>query len=363
MAKAKRLNSGNWRTLAYSHTEIVDGKKIKRYESFTAETKAESEYMAAEFSYNKKKRMRKSELTVGQAVDDYIKSKDGILSGTTIAGYRKIRRNNLQGLMNMKLKDVDRKIIQEAVNAEAKLISPKTKKPLSAKTIGNAHGLVYSAIEMFAPDILVKTTLPRKKKNVTQLPTPDEIFKLIKGTDIELPCLLAMWLSFSMSEIRGIKISAIKDGCITITRVIVDVDGIPTEQDITKEYDRTRKSVVPPYLMNLIEQNENYIKHKSEGTDGYLITKSGKNIYDRFILLQQKAGFQHTRFHDLRAVNASVMLQLNIPNKYAQERGGWLTDSTLKSAYQKTFSSERLRVDAVIDEYFTSIVSDEITQE
>lgn len=358
MAKAKRLESGNWRTQAYSHTDIVDGEKIRRYESFTAETKAESEYLAAEFSLKKSKGKRKSELTVGQAVDDYIKSKDGILSKTTIAGYRKIRRNNLQALMNMKIKDVDRSTIQEEVNKETKIKSEKTGRPLSAKTIGNAHGLVYSALEMCAPDITVKTTLPKKKRNVSELPTPQEVFNLIKGTDIELPCLLAMWLSYSMSEIRGIKVSAIKNGHITISRVVVDVEGVPTEQDRTKEYARTRKSAIPPYLMELIEKNENYIKHKGEGTDGYLITRTGKNIYDRFVLLQRKAGFPHTRFHDLRAISASVMLQLNIPNKYAQERGGWITDHTLKEVYQKTFSDERKKVDARVDEYFSQIVSE-----
>ena len=61
-------------------------------------------------------------------------------------------------------------------------------------------------------------------------------------------------------------------------------------------------------------------------------------------------------FHDLRAVNASVMLLLGIPDKYAMERGGWATDNILKSVYQQTFSAERIKVDAMIDDYFNSIV-------
>jgi len=72
MAKAKKLPSGSWRVLVYSHSEPVyddNGKPIldkagkpkqKRfYESFTSDDpstagKREAEYAAAEFALNKK---------------------------------------------------------------------------------------------------------------------------------------------------------------------------------------------------------------------------------------------------------------------------------------------------------------------
>ena len=60
-------------------------------------------------------------------------------------------------------------------------------------------------------------------------------------------------------------------------------------------------------------------------------------------------------FHDLRHMNASVMLALNVPDKYAMERGGWSTNHVMKSVYQHTFSAERKAVDDRIDDYFTGI--------
>ena len=51
-------------------------------------------------------------------------------------------------------------------------------------------------------------------------------------------------------------------------------------------------------------------------------------------------------------MNASVMLKLGVPDKYAMERGGWSTDRTMKTVYQHTFSAERQRVDALVDNYF-----------
>lgn len=62
----------------------------------------------------------------------------------------------------------------------------------------------------------------------------------------------------------------------------------------------------------------------------------------------------HMTFHDLRHVNASVMALLQIPDKYAMERGGWKTDSTMKGVYTHTFSKARKDVDETIDSYFES---------
>lgn len=76
-------------------------------------------------------------------------------------------------------------------------------------------------------------------------------------------------------------------------------------------------------------------------------------MIDRFHRYLTAAGVAKITFHQLRHLNASVMLALGVPNLYAQERGGWSTDHTLKSVYQHTFSAERSRVDSLIDDFFT----------
>ena len=71
MAKAKKLKSGNWRCLVYSHTDSK-GKRI--YESFTASTKAEAEAMAAQFKLDTD-RKRTEDVTVKEAVENYLKAR------------------------------------------------------------------------------------------------------------------------------------------------------------------------------------------------------------------------------------------------------------------------------------------------
>ena len=79
------------------------------------------------------------------------------------------------------------------------------------------------------------------------------------------------------------------------------------------------------------------------------------SIYKSFKLRVTRAGYPDMTFHDLRHLNASVMLMLGVPDKYAMERGGWSTTSTLKNVYQETFSDERRIYDDRIDDYFTEI--------
>ncbi len=358
MAKAKKLKSGSWRILVYSHTEPVDGKQIRRYESFTSEDKKEVEYLAAQFAKDKKRRSRVQNWTVGEAIDGYMASKDGILSPTTIEGYKKIRKNNIQTLMPINLRDLNKEIIQKAINQEAKKISTRTGKPLSAKSIANIHGLLSAALDFYYPDLILKTALPAKEKKIVELPAVEDVINAVIRTEIELPCLLAIWMSYSMSEVRGIKVSAIDEsGYISIKDVIVDVDGKPVSKSKTKAFARTRKSKLPEYLFNLIKSQETYKRAKETGIDEYLIALSGKGIYNRFLTIQKANGLPHTRFHDLRHMNASVMLQLNIPDKYAMERGGWITSHTLKKVYQHTFSDERKVIDDRIDSYFEKIIN------
>ena len=56
------------------------------------------------------------------------------------------------------------------------------------------------------------------------------------------------------------------------------------------------------------------------------------------------------------------MLMIVVPNKYAMERGGWATDNVLKSVYQQTFTSERIKVDKMIDDYFNGIIEKRSSQ-
>ena len=87
MAKAKQLQSGNWRVLLYVGTE--NGKR--KYKSFTAPTKKQAEYMAAEYAILPGAKKKAESMTLGEDIDRYIATKEGVLSPKTVREYKRLR--------------------------------------------------------------------------------------------------------------------------------------------------------------------------------------------------------------------------------------------------------------------------------
>ena len=183
------------------------------------------------------------------------------------------------------------------------------------------------------------------KPKLKELPTAEQVMNMVCGTDIELPCLLAMWLSLRMGEVRGLQFRDLHDNVLTVCRSNIYFDGKNNIRDMNKTYKSTRRLTVPDYIKQFIEA----VPHKKE--DEFIVQMEYQTLRSKFYKLLVERGY-HMAFHDLRHLSASVMLMLNIPDKYAMERGGWSTNSTLKSVYQHTFSEERKK----IDDYFNSII-------
>jgi integrase len=328
---AKKLPSGSWRCRAYD-------SKTKSTKSFTAPTKKEAEFLANEWLTGRKKLPAENK-TVKQAITDYIELKKAILSPKTIDTYNiTLRRQYSEGFLSCKLGDLDGVVIQAEVNLMTSKFSPKT--------VHNAHGLLASALKTYFPELRYSVTLPPVQKRVRTLPTAGEILPLFAGHELELVVLLAVWLGLRMGEIRGLERSDFDGGVILIKRTKVTLsDGTHIDKETAKTVESRRPLQVPAPIMELVNKLP----------EGRITPLNGRQIYDRFVDTMHAAGYYGVTFHDLRHVNASVMLQLGIPDKYAMERGGWSTTATLKRVYQETFAEERKNVDAKIDSYFEEI--------
>ena len=195
--------------------------------------------------------------------------------------------------------------------------------------------------------MILRTTLPQKQKPEIAIPSDEEIGAIIQGaigTEMELPVLLAVWLGLRVSEIRGLTWDCISGNTMHIKKAIVEGTNGP-EIKGTKTYSGDRKLRVPQYLLELIDRQPR--------TDDYIIHMSGQAIYKRFVRLCEREGLSHYRFHDLRHANASVMLALGVPDKYAMERMGHATSNMLKTVYQHTMTSKQEEVADIVDDYFS----------
>ena len=323
MAKAKKLPSGNWRVLLYTGKDETGKRK---YESFTAETKDEAEFLAAEYKLKKPK--KSSSITLGEAYDRYIESKSAILSPSTIREYKRMRKMCLQGLMDKSLSKLTGEDIQKEFNKEAKTHSPKT--------LRNMHGLLSAVIKMQRPDFNLTTTLPQKEKHEIYIPdekTIKRLYNLAKGTNIEIPFLLASQLGMRASEICGLQYSCIDSDKneITIKQARVrSEDGTVLKKP--KSYAGYRTIPCSKHIIDLIGKGNK---------DDFIINATTTIITNRWRAFLKKNNEEHFNFHALRHYFASQALLLGVPQKYIAELMGHASEHMINTVYQHTFKDAK----------------------
>lgn len=330
-SKAKKLPSGNWRVQVYDYT---DGERKRKYKSFTAATKKEAEYMAAEFNLNKKHIKGAVDITLGEAIDRYIKSKNKVLSPATVREYKRMRKADMQGLMDIKLPKITQEIIQQEINLEATTHSPKS--------VRNMHGLLSAVLGVYLPKFRINTTLPQKTKPKLNIPTDaavKQLVEVVKGTDLEVPVLLAAFGPLRRGEICALDPSTDLHGNkLTINKSIVMNDKYQWVTKPPKSFAGNRIVQLPAFVAEKVKEwkptlNPNYLSKK------FRITMKNNNL-------------DYFRFHDLRHYNASILHALNVPDKYIMQRGGWSSSAVLKNVYQHTLDDKQKQHNKNINAYF-----------
>ena len=337
--KATKLPSGNYRVqLVVGYDD--NGKRIVK--SFTANSEWRAMQMASEYKDNLNYRL--NNMTVKEAFDNYITAKENILSPASLKAYKTIRNSRLQLISNTPIKELKPIDIQRAVNEDAMR--------LSRKSIKEGLALLKSACALQEVDInLKRITLPPAQKKQKHIPDISELIQLIKGTDLELPCLLAMWLSLRISEVRGLQFRDISpDGKqIYIRRTKIRLNHSDVVRNVTKTESSTRINLLPQYLYNLIQQ----VPHNNP--DDFIIPYGYETIRRKFKKLTTEHGYDIT-FHTLRHEFATTLNDLGVPPEYIQKLGGWATDNIMKSVYTHTIPNREQEYQATIDKYFMDLL-------
>lgn len=270
--KPIELPSGNWRCQI-----MVGGKRVDVVESDPETAHAKALAIKAGLMEQDKP---PAEMTVGDAIDRYIESKDAVLSPSTIRGYKSMRKTALLEIEREPLKRLTQERVQRFVNALAKDHSPKY--------VANAHGLLSAAVAMYRPNMVLHTTLPQKEKKEIRIPTIEDIQLIAeksKGTRFELPFLLAVWMGLRTSEIRGLTWDCIEGDVLHIKQALVRGE---TQMELkkTKTYSGDRKIKIPPYIMSLI--------NRTPKKGDFIITYGPSSLYKRFSYICKKMGFRIT---------------------------------------------------------------------
>ena len=322
MASAKKLPSGSWRVNLYIGK---DANGRRQYKSFTADTRKEAEYLAAQYNQLRID-INRSDMLLSTAVSEYIKSKENVLSPSTIRGYYVIKNNYLPELMAIKIRDITADRIQREFNTFAKDHSPKTCR--------NAHGLISAVLKVHRPELTLNTTLPQKKKREIYVPDNkeiDEIRAMLRGRVLEIPFLLASQCGLRASEISALELRDVYEDHIRIRQARVPgMDGQVLKAP--KSAAGYRDIPITKELYDMLCSNAT--------EDGRVCRQSGPVISNAWSEFKAGKGLAADfNFHALRHHYASKCLLMGIPQKYIAELMGHSSLDMIEKVYQHTFPS------------------------
>lgn len=313
--KARQLPSGNW----FIRLRL-DGKSIPVTEETEAKCKAKA--LAIKAGYINAPAKVETVPTLGEVIDSYIASKDGVLSPATIRGYNIMRKNQFADYMGKAIDGID---WQRMVNAEAKTTKPKTVKnawALCAAALKAQTGMVYSV------------TVPMIVKNEHAFLTAEqipifiaELCKCRSQTNV-IAALLALH-SLRMSEIKGLTWDDIDlDNDIIHVRgaMVIGKDNKLVAKDTNKNLSSRRDIpiIIPELKMAMFA-----VTNKT----GYVVSTHPSNVYEQINRVCAKCKFPAVGVHGLRHSFASLCYHLQVPEKVTMRLGGWADDGTMKKIY------------------------------
>lgn len=334
MATAKQNKNGTWSIRVYAYT---DDNGTTHTKMFTASKKSEVLSMARAFEMERD-RLSKNNLTVEEALERYISSREKTLSPSTIRAYRINARNHFDEIGRIRVNNLDSDIIQDWIDDLSDDHSPKT--------VRNVYGLLRSAVLAVRPLLVMNVKLPTRERPDLYTPTNDDIALLLQRSegDMHLAIGLASFATLRRGEICALHRSDLVGSDLTVrAAVVADQDGHLVRKS-PKTYSSYRTIPLPDFLVEEIKTKEDQ-----------LVDLTPSQLSDRFASLVKRCGLPHIRFHDLRHYSASMMHAAGIPDQYIMQRGGWSSDHVMKRVYINAMDDQTRIMNEKINSTFKKV--------
>ena len=270
-----------------------------------------------------------------QCAKSYIKSKDNVISPSTIKGYTSILNALPKDFKKKNISSITQIDIQNVINDYAVDHSPKS--------VRNLHGFISAVLRQFRPDMNIYTTLPQKREYEHYTPSETDIKNILEETKnnpfYHIPFQLGI-MGLRRSEVCALTLDDISGNTLTINKAMVkDVNNKWVIKQ-TKTLAGTREIYIPDTLVSEIEQYGKIY----EGEPTTLLYGLNK--------IQDKLGIPRFRFHDLRHFYASYAHSQGVSDADIMSTGGWKSDYTMKNIYRhemKAKESQKLIFDNLLN--------------
>ena len=328
----------------------VSGKRSREYITCSSYEEAKNTMAQKIHEFNSGSYIEPSKVTVQELCEDWFAVHVATeLAVNTQNGYR----NNLEKHVYPYIGAIK---VQKLTPPQINNMYQKLKeKGLSSRSIRYVHTTLHEALDyayklqVVSKNVSEFVTTPKVEKYQPVIYSEEEAILLLnacKGTDHEVPINLAMGLGLRRGEVFGLQWKDIdfSTNTVHICHNLVCTTGKKVIGK-TKTEAGTRDLLMPQAIVDLLKKHKvkqatERLKFDGEYVENDLVcccsdgTPRHTGAYSqRFSEFLSRKGLKHIRFHDLRHINATLMLQYGVPAKVASERLGHSTIQTTMNIY------------------------------
>lgn len=321
---------------------MIKGKKVTK--SFTVDPKdcggntrkarKTAEWLAEEW-YNKEVDEENAIITVERAIDDYVESRDGVISPSTIKDYYNMKKY-FTPILDVEINAVTNKMVQNLIGDMA-VCKNRYGKCLNERTIKNRIFFLLAALKFSHCYTRFDLRFTESEENEYEPPQRNEYMRLLEvceNNEDRLILMLCGLYTLRRGELCG----------LTGKDILWDMHSIRVQHSrvqnknhewvlkLPKKKHSIRTITIEPSFMELIPH---------VGPDEFIIRLNPNQVTKRFEKLRKKA-WVDCRLHDLRKYAASIRSDV-MPQKYVESDGGWKLGgkNVLKPIYDRPFKEER----------------------
>ncbi len=206
---------------------------------------------------------------------------------------------------------------------------------LSPTTVRRHHANIHKALKRAVVDGLIQRNPadcvepPKQAKYTAAYYSAEECRELlatVRGTELELPVVLTLFLGLRRCEVLGLKWEAVDftRHVIHIRHAVHQVQGQVIERDTLKRKSSCRTLPLSHEIEQLLLSQQMAGGFICLNADGQLLTPNALSA--KFKQLLKKNGLREIRFHDLRHTCAALLIGAHVP---LIDVSHWLGHSTI----------------------------------
>ena len=330
--------------------------------------KAEAELarLRAEFEPPKEVGVLSSDMLFTDYLLEWLEIAKGRLAVATYSSYTAMINKPIEPYFrqrNLTLRELEARYLQMFYSEMLRKVKPNT--------VIHYHAIIHSALkyavktDMLVQNVADKVDRPKKNSFQPVFLSAEEMQKMfvaLRGTNLELPVLVAAFYGFRRGEVLGLKWDAIdfELGTITIRHTVTSLQVDGKTKMYAQDSAKTKSSMrTLPFVGSFAEYFKEVkaaqeVNKKVCGNcynyeyDGYVFVDELGNLMRPDYLTSyfpqyiQKHGCKRMRFHDLRHSCASLLLANGVPLKQIQEWLGHSDFSTTANIYAHLDYSSKL---------------------